>query len=65
MKQLIIIGNGMAANRVLEGLDTQHEYESITVLSDEHLPHYNRIMLSPLLAQETTLPAITPHTDEW
>ncbi|MEK9765766.1 MAG: FAD-dependent oxidoreductase [Thalassolituus sp.] len=65
MKSLLIIGNGMASNRVLEGLDKDHSYDSITVLGDEKIPHYNRIMLSPLLAQETTLQAITPHTKEW
>lgn len=65
MKTLLIIGNGMASNRILEGLDTHHDYTSITVLGDEQIPHYNRIMLSPLLAQETTLQAITPHSDEW
>ena len=62
---LIIIGNGMAANRVLEELGTGHPYDEILVLGDENIPHYNRIMLSPLLADETTLEAITPHDDSW
>ena len=65
MKKLVIIGNGMAANRILEGLADDHPYDSITVLGDETVPHYNRIMLSPLLAQETTLAAITPHDTPW
>lgn len=65
MQTLVIIGNGMAANRVLEELGTDHHYDAIQVISDEHIPHYNRIMLSPLLANETTLEAITPHDDAW
>ena len=62
---LLIIGNGMAANRVLEELGTDHPYRLIHVLSDEQIAHYNRIMLSPLLADETTLEAITPHDHAW
>lgn len=65
MQTLIIIGNGMAANRVLEELGEEHHYDAIYVIGDEYIPHYNRIMLSPLLANETTLEAITPHDDAW
>ncbi len=64
-KTLVIVGNGMAANRVLEQLGIDHPFDAIHVLSDEAIPHYNRIMLSPLLAQETTLEAITPHNALW
>jgi nitrite reductase (NADH) large subunit len=63
--QLVIIGNGMAANRILEGLAEDHPYDRILVLGDEKIPHYNRIMLSPLLAKETTLANITPHDEAW
>jgi len=63
--QLVIIGNGMAANRILEGLAGDHPYDRILVLGDETIPHYNRIMLSPLLAKETTLANITPHDEAW
>lgn len=62
---LVIIGNGMAANRVLEEMGTEHAFDQIQVLSDEAIPHYNRIMLSPLLANETSLPDITPHDASW
>lgn len=62
---LVIIGNGMAANRLLEALGNQHPFDEILVLSGETSAHYNRIMLSPLLAGETTLEAITPHDDSW
>ncbi|WP_320820725.1 NAD(P)/FAD-dependent oxidoreductase [Thalassolituus sp.] len=62
---LVIIGNGMASNRLLEELGPDHPYTQIHVLSDEPIAHYNRIMLSPLLANETTLEAITPHDATW
>ncbi|MCD8522822.1 MAG: FAD-dependent oxidoreductase [Saccharospirillaceae bacterium] len=64
-KTLVIIGNGLAANRVLEQLGETHPFNAIHVLSDEPVAHYNRIMLSPLLAGETTLNTITPHTEAW
>jgi len=62
---LIIIGNGMASNRLLEELGSDHPFDQILVLSGETSAHYNRIMLSPLLAGETTLEAITPHDEDW
>ena len=63
--RLIIIGNGMASNRLLEALGNHHPYGDIMVFSEEHVAHYNRIMLSPLLAGETQLAAITPHDSAW
>lgn len=64
-KTLIFIGNGMATNRVLENLGPDHPFSEIHIFSDENIAHYNRIMLSPLLAGETTLEAITPHGSDW
>lgn len=63
-KQLVIIGNGLATMQLLKELDHQTDY-TVTVLSAEGVPHYNRIMLSSLLAQETDLKSITPCDDEW
>lgn len=62
---LIIIGNGMASNRILEDIGVDHPFDAIHIFSDESYAHYNRIMLSPLLAQETTLAEITPHDPAW
>ncbi len=62
---LIIIGNGMASNRILEDIGVDHPFDDIRIFSDEPYAHYNRIMLSPLLAQETTLAEITPHDPAW
>ena len=64
-KILAIIGNGMACNRILEELGSDHEYQRILILGDEGIPHYNRIMLSPLLADEISLQDITPHDTSW
>ena len=63
-KQLIIIGNGLATMQLLKELNHQNDYQ-VTVLSAENVPHYNRIMLSSLLAQETDLQSITPCDDAW
>jgi nitrite reductase (NADH) large subunit len=63
-KQLVIIGNGLATMQLLKELNHQTDY-TVTVLSAEGVPHYNRIMLSSLLAQETDLNSITPCDDAW
>jgi nitrite reductase (NADH) large subunit len=63
-KQLVIIGNGLATMQLLKELGQQTDY-AVTVLSAENVPHYNRIMLSSLLAQETDLKSITPCDDAW
>ncbi len=47
-ESLVIIGNGMAANRLAERLPP--ERYAITVIGDEPGPAYNRVLLSPLLA---------------
>jgi nitrite reductase (NADH) large subunit len=55
MKNLSIIGNGMAACRLLEELVRQkgHELYQITVYGDEAGGAYNRIMLGKVLGGET------------
>lgn len=63
-KKLVIIGNGLATMQILKELGHQQAYD-ITVLSAENVPHYNRIMLSSLLAQETDLQSITPCDADW
>lgn len=48
---LVIIGNGMAANRLVEGLRRwAPDRYAITVIGDEPGPAYNRVLLSSLLA---------------
>lgn len=65
-EKLVVVGNGMAGLRVLEELLARapSRYE-ITVFGAEPHPGYNRILLSALLADETTREAIFTHPNEW
>ena len=50
MKRLVVVGNGMAACRLLEELTRlAPDLYQITVVGDEPFAGYNRVMLSPLL----------------
>jgi nitrite reductase (NADH) large subunit len=64
--KLVVIGNGMAAGRVLEELLAREaaRYE-ITVFGAEPRVNYNRIMLSPVLAGEKTYEEIVIHDEAW
>ena len=56
MKKLILIGNGMAGVRTLEELlKITDEQFDITVFGSEPYGNYNRIMLSPVLAEKKPL----------
>jgi nitrite reductase (NADH) large subunit len=67
MKQnLILIGNGIAGMRTIEELlKLDPEKYNITVFGDEPYGNYNRIMLSPILANEKTLEEIMLNEDTW
>jgi len=67
MKQnLILIGNGMAGMRTVEELlKLEPEKYNITVFGDEPYGNYNRIMLSPVLANEKTLEEVMLNDDNW
>ena len=61
MKKLILIGNGMAGVKTLEELlKVTDEKFDITVFGSEPYGNYNRIMLSPVLADEKTIDEIIP-----
>ncbi|MDH2423771.1 NAD(P)/FAD-dependent oxidoreductase, partial [Cobetia litoralis] len=66
---MIIIGHGMAAQKLLEQLvalspDRQLPW-TVTVIGEEpHLP-YNRIQLSPLLAGETQADDLISQQADW
>lgn len=66
-KQLVVIGNGMAAMRALETLFRHQQQESyqITVFGEEPHENYNRIMLSPVLAGEAQFEEIILNSREW
>ncbi|MHB1606912.1 MAG: FAD-dependent oxidoreductase [Leptospirales bacterium] len=69
MKRLVIVGNGMAADKVLEliveqGGGTGGEWE-VTVFGDEPRLAYNRILLVDVLTGRKTCEGIQLKTAEW
>ncbi|MDQ6964062.1 MAG: nitrite reductase large subunit NirB, partial [Mariprofundales bacterium] len=65
-KKLVMIGNGMAGMRAIEGiLDTNPDMFDITIFGAEKQPNYNRIMLSSVLAGDTTLEEIILNDSQW
>lgn len=65
-RQLVVVGNGMAAMRTVEELlAVAPELYDITVFGAEPHPNYNRIMLSPVLAGEQTVQDIILHPLSW
>jgi nitrite reductase (NADH) large subunit len=67
MKQkLILIGSGMVGARFIERLlhEAPDTYD-IRVFNKEPTGGYNRIMLSPVLSGEKTLPEIMTHDHDW
>jgi len=65
-KKLLVIGNGMAAMRLLEELDARGaDGFDITVVGAEARAAYNRILLSPLLAGEMGWEDVCLKPDHW
>ncbi|MEH6456731.1 MAG: nitrite reductase large subunit NirB [Cocleimonas sp.] len=65
-QNLVLIGNGMAGMRTIEELlKLEPEKYSITVFGEEPYGNYNRIMLSPVLANEKTLEEVMLNDDSW
>lgn len=65
-QNLVLIGNGMAGVRTLEELlKLAPEHYHITVFGEEPYGNYNRIMLSPVLANEKTIEQIMLNDDDW
>lgn len=61
MKRLVVIGNGMAACRLLEELTRlAPDLYQITVVGEEPFAGYNRVMLSPLLGAVRTSRPLPP-----
>jgi nitrite reductase (NADH) large subunit len=64
--KLVVVGNGMAGIRAVEELlKLAPDLYDITVFGAEPHPNYNRILLSPVLAGEQTVPEIILNTREW
>ena len=65
-QSLVIIGNGMATGRLLDEIRSyKSEGFAITVISDEAVGCYNRIMLSSVLAGEASADTIMLKSAEW
>ncbi|MDC7700397.1 nitrite reductase large subunit NirB [Vogesella indigofera] len=64
--KLVMVGNGMAGVRTLEELlKLTPELYDITVFGAEPYANYNRILLSPVLTGEQTLPEIMLNDVDW
>ena len=65
-KKLVVVGNGMAAMRTVEELlKLAPDAYEITVFGAEPHGNYNRILLSPVLAGEMSLPDIVLNDFDW
>ncbi|MEW7315243.1 nitrite reductase large subunit NirB [Buttiauxella gaviniae] len=65
-RRLIIIGNGMAALRLVEQIVARGDARfAITLFGDEPALSYNRILLSPVLAGEKPACATQLHDAAW
>lgn len=63
---LVIVGNGMAANRLLQELVKQPKRPtSVLVIGKEPRPAYNRVLLSPLLAGEKSAAEVELQGRDW
>lgn len=66
VRNLVVVGNGMATARLLEELlRLAPERYRITVVGDEPGGGYNRVMLSPLLAGDTDERTVITHPPSW
>ncbi|MCG2583555.1 nitrite reductase large subunit NirB [Massilia sp. TS11] len=64
--KLVMVGNGMAGVRTLEGLHKlAPDLYEITVFGAEPYANYNRILLSPVLAGEQTIQDIMLNDEDW
>jgi nitrite reductase (NADH) large subunit len=65
-ERLVVVGNGMAAHRLLERLHEKAPGRwAITVLGAEKWPNYNRILLSAVLAGDKGTDAIMETDAAW
>jgi len=64
-KRIVIVGNGMAATRLVEELVRRDSGHQITVLGDEPHAPYNRILLSAVLEGTHRPEALTLRAPEW
>src|SRR3954454_3834229 len=66
MKKLVMIGNGMAGVRTIEGiLKLSPEQFEITIFGQEPHPNYNRIKLSYILQGDSSFEDIIINPLDW
>ena len=66
MKDLIVVGNGMAPSRALEKLnELDPDVYNVTIFNAEPRVSYNRVMLSPVLSGEEDFEKTIIHGDDW
>jgi len=66
MKDLIVVGNGMAPGRALEKLNEGNpDAYNVTIFNAEPRVSYNRVMLSPVLSGEEEFEKTIIHGDDW
>ena len=65
-QRLVVLGNGMAAGRVLEELFSRApDRYDVVVFGSEPRVNYDRIMLSPVLAGDKQFDDIIIHHEDW
>ncbi|MEX1152505.1 NAD(P)/FAD-dependent oxidoreductase, partial [Parvibaculum sp.] len=65
-QKLVVVGAGMASGRMLEHLfEAEPGAFEVTLFGAEPRGNYNRIMLSPVLAGETSYDEIVTHDAAW
>jgi NAD(P)H-nitrite reductase large subunit len=64
-ERVVVVGNGMAATRLVEELVARDTPHHITVVGDEPGPSYNRILLSAVLEGTHPVGELTLQRNEW
>lgn len=64
-ERLVVVGHGMAATRLVEGLVAGGYAGHVTVLGDEPVPAYNRILLSAVLEGTHDPGALALRSGDW
>jgi nitrite reductase (NADH) large subunit len=65
MKNYVIIGNGVAGSTAAESIRQQDPDGSITMVTDEDLPFYNRMKLNELIAGELSEADLVMKKEAW
>jgi assimilatory nitrate reductase electron transfer subunit len=68
MRRVVVIGYGMAGARLAEELrrrDPDARRTAITVIGEEPVPAYNRVLLIPVMSEDIAPDAVYLHDDGW